>query len=313
MADVSRDRAQILLVTALGLAILFVTLALIVNTVIYTENLATRSSNIGGGSEAIRHIDAVREGIGGAIAYANTHNDSSKQTVYSNLTVAVSDWSDLTARVQAVNGVGTNLTLVAAVNGTRIVQEDASRNFTNRTFGSANWTVVEEVNGTRKFRINVTDETVLESAGSGDVFAVNVTDGSGYWRLNVTRDGSTEVHIRNASGISVTCAASTAQPWINVTDGTVAGEECDGLQFAEGVSTPYTVSFENGGSIVGTYTLIVDNETLADSPLPHLNSKGSGSPYATYAVYSADINVYFQTPRLFLNTTIRVAPGETDG
>ena len=45
MADVTRpNRGQLLLVAAIALGILFVALALILNTAIFTENLATRSS-----------------------------------------------------------------------------------------------------------------------------------------------------------------------------------------------------------------------------------------------------------------------------
>jgi hypothetical protein len=58
--------------------------------------------------------------------------------------------------------------------------------------------------------------------------------------------------------------------------------------------------------------MVVDDDSLATSPGPHLASPPS-QPFATYAIYSANLTVTYETPRLFYNTTVRVAPGEADG
>ena len=73
MADLSRpatdgrrDRAQLMLVTALALAVVLVVLVLLVNTAIYTENLATRGVDVGA-DDALEHRAAVVDGVGGVV------------------------------------------------------------------------------------------------------------------------------------------------------------------------------------------------------------------------------------------------------
>lgn len=47
MADVARDRGQLLLVAGLTIAVTFVVLALVLNGVIYTETVGTRTADVG--------------------------------------------------------------------------------------------------------------------------------------------------------------------------------------------------------------------------------------------------------------------------
>ena len=315
MADVGGDRGQLLLVTAISLAVLFVTLALVMNTVIYTENLATRSSKVAGGSEAVGYRSAVEAGIGGLITHVNYHNNTSHADLQSNLTTGVEDWTNATGKLYAQSGTVVNASLLSTENGTRIEQDGADRDFTNASESKNDWTLASNVNDTREFRINVTDDDHLEDFGDGDGFGVVVDDGSNTWRVNVTDNGGTKVGIENGTGDEFVCSVASDEPWINVTAGTVAGEECDGLDFAEGLTVPYSISFENGDNINGTYTLVVTNESLASNPgiHSHVNDDGSGSPYVTPATYSARIELVYQSPRLFFNTSVRVAPGEADG
>ncbi|MDZ7702030.1 MAG: hypothetical protein U5J98_08155 [Halobacteriales archaeon] len=313
MADVSpspRDRGQLILVTALALAILFVSLALIVNTAIYTENLATRGSDIGGGTEAVRYHETVRSGVGGLMAFANDNANSSHGDIRSELEAGVEAIDNRTGRLFAASDRAVTTRLDETVNGTRIEQSEETRAMTN-TSDVADWPVVQDVNQTRAFTINITDAT-LEDAGSGDEFQVILDDGTTKWILNVT-DGGT-VGITNGTGSSSCTEGST--PTIDVTAGTVDGADCDGLELGEGIDTPYDISIRNGDNATGTYSLIVDNSTLADDVdddnNQHLESPGS-QPFATFAVYSANLTAVYQSPQLYYNTSIRVAPEEADG
>lgn len=301
-----RDRGQLILVTALSLAILFVALALILNTAIYTENLATRSSDIGGGTDAVRYHDAARDGVAGVIDYVIAHNNSSHSTLQSNLSAGVDAFRNHSARLFAAGDRAVETTLEVTVDGTRIAQSDVSRNFSN-TSGEGNWTVATSVDNTRKFRMNVTG-SALDTL-SGQPFTVIVDDGGTTWRMNVT-DDSGDIVVRTASA---TCRVTAASAWINVTAGTLAGSECEGFTFAEGVTGTYSISFENSSNVEGTYSLIVDEPSVADSPSPHLVADGSGQPFAAHAIYSANVTIVYQTPRLYYNATVRVAPGESDG
>ncbi len=311
--DDGDGRGQLILVTALAMAIIFVTLALILNTAIYTENLATRSGDIGGGTDAVRYHDAARDGVGGVIGYINVHNNSDQSTLQSNLSAGVDGFRNNSARLFSAGDRAVETDLESAEYGTRIAQTDADRNFTN-TSHAADWTVAESVSHSRAVVINVTNDAFLKNDGSGQEFELNLTDGDGdSWTLNVTNGGSTVVGIQNGSGGEFTCAANSPTPTIDVTAGTVDGETCDGLTFGDGIDRPYDISFENGDNINGTYSMVVDDDGLAGSPGPHLEAEGDGQPFATHAVYSANVTVVYQTPRLYYNSTVRVAPGESDG
>lgn len=304
-------RGQLILVTALSMAVLFVSLALILNTAIYTENLATRSSDIGGGTDAVRYHDAARDGIGGAIKYINHHNNTSFSTLDSNLTSNIDAFENRSARIFASGDRSVETNLDQTVDGTRIAQTETDRNFSDKE-SVDDWTLVEDVDHTRSFQINVTDNQSLDGP-SGDPFEVvieNVSENE--WRLNVTDESSTTIIGIDNGTQHFTCAADTQTPVIDLTAGTINGTPCEGLIFAEGLEPPYSITFNNGDNINGTYSLVVNNSSLAEPPLTHFYEDGDGQPFVSHAIYSANVTVVYETPRLFYKTTVRVAPGETD-
>ena len=304
------ERGQLILVTALSLAILFVSLALILNTAIYTENLATRSSDIGGGTDAVRYHDAARDGVGGLITYGNYHNNSSHETLATNLSTGVEAFGDESALQFAASTRAVEVDLASTTNGTRVAQTNASRNFTDVS-GTADWVVVSGATRTRDVRLHVYRDELVSLFADG--FRLAVTDGGDEWNLTVHRPAlgaDIRVEVRGPTG-SGSCTVAASDAWINVSEETVGGEDCPILgTFADGVPMPYNIVFWNGDDIRGTYTLVVDEPSLADAPGPALASDGSGQPFATHAVYSATVEVTYQTPRLYYRTTVRVAPGE---
>lgn len=311
MADVSRpverageDRGQLILVGGLALAVTFVALALVLNTAIYTENLATRGSDLAGGAAAIEFTDAAVDGIGEALDPINYHHNDSHETLASNVTSTVTDWSEIAGQHAAFNGQSANVSVAAITNGTRIEQTNQSRTFEN-TSSDASWTLVGEVEHTREFRLNVSDDKLQEVDGD-DAFNVTVTDGTTTWWFNVTKN---DVYVDNGS--IAKCSISGSSTWINVTDGQVNEQDCVGLQFAEDVSTPYRIEFENGDEASGTYTLIVDNSSLAESPTDDYDIT-TGSPFVEPAIYSTTIRVTVVTDQLRYATNRTVAPGEPD-
>ncbi|MFB6148450.1 MAG: hypothetical protein ABEJ48_02190 [Halobacteriales archaeon] len=299
-----RDRGQLILVGGLALAVTFVALALVLNTAIYTENLATRGSDLAGGAAAIEFTDAAVDGIGGAIEPINHNHNDSHETLASNLTTAVDDWSTIAGQHAAFSGRSANVSVAAITNGTRIEQTNRSREFTNASKDATDWTLVEDVEHTREFRMNVSDDK-LETDGP-DAFNVTVTDGTTTWWFNVTEDA---VFIDN--GTITECSTTGSSAWINVTAGQVNGTECSAMRFAEGISTPYRIEFKNGNNAEGTYTLIVDNSSLAPSPTGDYETSG-GSPFAEHAIYSTTIRVTVVTDQLRYASNRTVAPGEPD-
>lgn len=315
MAAVSRDgRGQILLVAGFALAVTFVALALVLNSAIYTENLATRNDDVGA-AEAVEFRAVAVDGTAGVMEYVNYHNNTSHADLNENLTAGVSDWSLHSARSDTVNGRWTNVTVVSTTDGTRIEQANASRNFTNES-GTTDWTLVGSVGNVRAFEMNVSDDNLLDTGALlDDRYYVEVDNGVDQWTMYVYEDtvgADIIVEVENASGGGGTCTASSVDSvWVNLTAGTVGGQECQYLSFAEGVGGSYDIEYHNADKVSGTYTLVVDNSTLAGSPTSHYDTAG-GSPFVTHAVYSTQVRITYESAQLRYVTVERVAPGEAD-
>jgi hypothetical protein len=90
-----------ILVGAFALAMTFVALALLLNSVVYTENLASRDSD-GGASEAIEYRSEAETSVSGIIGYVNTNVPAGSRE--SEFLAAMNDWSDQTARYSSIEG-----------------------------------------------------------------------------------------------------------------------------------------------------------------------------------------------------------------
>ena len=169
MADLSRRgrRGQILLITAFVLAVLFVGLALVMNSVIYSENLATRADTTT--SQPILHANSMETGTEDVIRYINEHNTSPSLTDYSplrtDLEEAFENISDISSRHSLRDGQVTNDSLGRQFNGTWIRQTDATRNFTDKNHAET-WTAVSGAAGARSLRIFVHNSSELNGSSA---------------------------------------------------------------------------------------------------------------------------------------------------
>lgn len=326
------DRAQLLLVAGLVIAVTFVALALTLNTVIYTENLATRSSDVAGGDDSIRFLDATEDGIAGILDRANRNHNESHAAVRDNVTADVDAWRNTTGRSFAINGIVTNVSNRNLTNGTRMLQTDGSRDFTAAD-GSSNWTLASNASATRQFRLNVTNASLAFSTNAtvgigNDVFHIHINDqSSSRWRVFLYRDtttGTFNVTVQNDTGALVPrksgpCSTTGEHVFVNVTAATVGGEECSALSFVSDLQGPYAITYNETEPTLGdptangTYHLIVDNGSVARSPGSRFNDAPGDSPWADAAVYAIEYDAVYQTSRLRYIADVRVAPGEPDG
>lgn len=297
----SRDaRGQMLLVAGLALAVAFVALALVLNTVVFTENLATRNHDQT--DDALGFEAGVEGGVGGLISEANRHNNSSYTSLDTALRANVATW-DANATVLAVaDGSVTNTTVVGSENGTRIYQTEPQE-FTDRS-GSGDWVVAREVDQIRRF-------VVVATPGDGAV-SVNVSDGTDTWLVEIADNGSdTTVTTYENDNPVVSYTHGDETVVVDLTEGMVNGTSVEDWTFARNVSTPYDVEFVNGTEASGRYQLFVDRlrgQLLDALPGdPNWNDDGS-YPVASSAIYSADVNVTVRRSRLTYQTTLTVAP-----
>jgi hypothetical protein len=299
----NRDRGQLLLVAGLGLALAFVVLALVLNAVVFTENLATR--NHGETDDVVGHERAVEAGVGGLLVEANTYDDANATTVRAALEAGVGQWDANASLLTASSGTITATSVQSVENGTRIAQPTA-RNFSNDS-GADDWTAAVDVNETRRF------EPVVTPA-SGDPLAFEVSDGSASWRVEISENASspgyTDVNVRNESGDVLADTYVEAETVaLDVTEGTVNGTRVANWTFAENVSAPYDVRVANGGNASGRYGFVVDvPDAEADVPSGTYASRGSGSPTAVPALYGATVDVTVRDDRVTYQTNVSVAP-----
>lgn len=308
MADLrTDDRGQLILLTGFILAVSFVVLALVVNSAIFTENLATRG-DVPGSQDALEYRDEVEQAVGSSVMAVNQDNDVSAGDIEVSIAEIARrsgfDQSSL-GRVVSVSHDGT------FESGTKIAQ-DEPRGFTNES-AAADWTLVEDVNRSRNVRLNITDPDV-----TGETFEL-VLNGTGgnKWNLNLTFDGNNvTLAVDPPTAGPETCERDFSDSLeIDLTRGTIDGDPCfaltrtsdgDRMWFGTGV-TDYDLEISNGDAINGTYSLIVDD----GSPVAQNFGTAPNEPYTnTDTIYSLDVRYEFYTPNVGYETDIRVAPGE---
>ncbi|MFB6269559.1 MAG: FG-GAP repeat domain-containing protein [Halobacterium sp.] len=299
-----RDRrGQLLLVAALGLAVAFVVLALVLNAVVFTENLATR--NHGQTDDVVGFERAVERGAGGLVAEVNYHENADYETLRDALAADVATWDGNASVLGAAHGRVTAASLAGVENGTQVVQS-VRRNFTNAT-GAPDWTAAAGVNETRRFHA-VVDPSATDS------LTVTVTDGTSSWSVSVAENGSwTDVTVAE-DGTQVASYEHPAETVeLDLTQGTVNGTQVANWTFADGVSAPYDVAFRNGDVAEGRYVFVVDRPRtpmLDDLPEGTYNSRTSGDyPTTAPALYSATVDVSVLNDRVSYETSVTAAPG----
>jgi hypothetical protein len=318
MADVSRppaehprseagsdDRGQLLLVGALALAVVFVALALLLNTAIYTGNLATRDSGVEA-APAVEYVAESRAAGVDAVASVNRRNNTSAADLNRAFNATMGEWDDLASYHRVVAGDAADVDVAGVTNGTRIQQDDASRDFTGNG-GAADWTVVSGVSNVRSMRFTV-EESALASGPSG-AFHLTVTSGAGT-RSVFVYDTATGPAIEVVDGgTSTVCPAGSVTGGtftIDVPNESVGGASCPALGPVDDTSGSTDIGYRDADAAGGTYTMVVDEPPSALS-LSGLNDNGP-SPYWTDAIYGAELTVTYRTEKLDYAATIGVVP-----
>ena len=334
------DRAQLILITGLTLAVLLVAVVLLLNTVIYTENLATRGVDAGG-TDAAEFRASTGADVGEMIDRANRDEGATVEFVIG----VVETYRDQVRDHRLQDGTVVDVVPDegSAVTGWYVAQ-DRLGNDTDpeyRTFTAddeagtdgANWTLATNVTATRGYGLTIDADSVSElDAAANETFEedaytlqVTGTDGSS-WSLYVYRtdsDSNVTVTVAGESVESRTVEPVTDDAGINVvqvdiTDGTVNGAGWSALRWAEGVedgSTAYAIAYEHGDRIAGTYELTIKEAGTtdvigSDDRYGTDPSNTSASPYALDAVYGMEVTVRQHTPTLRFEDRLWVAPGE---
>lgn len=313
MADLTprgdeRGRGQILLVSAFVLAVAFVALALIVNSAIFTENLAARD-DVPGSQNALDYRYEVTQTVGTAVTAINADPDSSP----GDIDESIEDISLRAGTDQSVLGRSVVIGYESHTLGTKIAQDEPG-NFTDAS-DTGDWELAANTRA-RNIRLNVTDRAALDGS-SDDPFTLVASDGADEWRMAISADsGSVTVEVETPAGELESCTRDLPEQFtVDVTAGTIDGRPCyalvrqtsgEGMYFGVGLGASYDVEISNGDAIAGTYSMIVDSTSVSSIPY----NSYPDDPYTENAIYSVRANYEFFTSQVGYETAIVVAPGE---
>lgn len=329
------ERAQLILITGLVLAVILVAVVLLLNTVIYTENLATRGVDAGGG-EAVEFREGTVADVEGMLVRADWADSETTPTTFEE---DLDRYAATTAEHRIREGVRASVGL-ETTDGSFVAQDverglipsDAylgieEEEAEGETVEYADeWTLVEDATRTRSYVLDVRvpdeNENRLENESDvdSDAFRLRVEGGGTSWDVEIYwLEDDDDVTVRidgeeyDGSGDSVR---------LDLTTGTIGGLQ-ESFAWADGVEddasvedgrTEYSIAYRNGDAVIGTYGFVVDTRdgvaTSSDEPLH--DDPDEGEPYAVDAVYDVHGDVSHHTPDLRYEDRIRVAPGERD-
>lgn len=315
MAVVEMDtdnRAQLLILAAIGLALLLVIMTLVLNTAVSGEiHVAQADESSAHERGAMQYQDSVERGVAGLI---QSMNDSPEayQDFEEGLENELDAWEELAASEYERDSVVTEVSLlnVRYENETRIIHDDPDFNFTDAQL-TRNWTVAAEVTTVRTFQMNVTDGELVDTSecSSGDeCFTLTVEGGDGeMWSLEIFENDG--IVLRDSEEGTDSTDSRTLS--LNLTAGTCAETDCEFTSFTDYLEPPYNISYTNGHNSNGTYELVVtdtieDDERYSDDGSPRLEEEIVG-------IESAEVAIRYQSVVLNYETERWIAPGDTNG
>ncbi|MEF8784927.1 MAG: hypothetical protein V5A45_03260 [Haloarculaceae archaeon] len=311
------DRGQIILVAAFALGVIFIALAVVVNTAIFTENLATRGEGTSD-DDALQYRHEVEQSVGTAITEINAQYEGADTTDLEDRAEAnVTDIDIQGGRQKAATGRLVDITYRSMVDGERFVNESGDFSGDSTLGDSTTWKVASGVSNTRALKFNVTDRTALATGRSGAFNLSLQGTGGNDWNMTVFQDstgGPVNVTVSNGDGDVASCTRSGSGPiTIDVSGGLVAGTPCPALTVSDGevmwlesgLSSSYDIWYDNADMIEGDYEGVVDGGLTTNLP----DLLGSSSP-SSAAIYSLTVSYSYETVSMQYETTVRVAPEE---
>lgn len=312
VGDTARSRGQLLIITALSLAVLLSLLTLALNTAVFGGvHVAQADDSLSEERGAVQYRNAVRRGVGDLLPAANE-----RYAEYEALEGTVANWSGLARGAYARDAVATNASMTRASFETRIVQ-NASGNFTDQS-GNTSWTVAGNVSEASGYEMNVSDQGLATGncTGDGGCFGLTVEGANGNsWRMFVHDDDENiDLTVETAAGTTESCGTADSSASINVTDGTFEGCSFTSFRDDPDVDPPYTLRYTDANNVRGTYNLTVGGRLVPDGEEIENDSRygTTGSPRLDARIVATNVTVRYRSTSLDYRTEIRIVPGEGD-
>lgn len=308
MADVmnrlrgERDVGQMILVSGLLIAVTLLILVVLLNTVIYTENVATRGLDSDAGEAIEFHEVVLHEG-------ENVISDANHE--------GLSEWSDLKIHAEESLGYIADHQRERAIQRGVIAETDidlsegAVVRDEDEIFADAN-PLVTDVSELRTFEVTVNTESTFPEVDSledvddedlDDTISILLDDNAATWQFSLIIIDSSmsliEIDPNDQREVLCQDVEDGGQVAIDVEAGMVNGEDCPGfgwnhVESSEEMTTPLEIAFNNGNDATGSFYLVADGTSTETVHTYHP------------IVYAADLDVTYSSSELDYHSTFTV-------
>lgn len=254
---VRRDRAQLILVGALIVALLIMGITVIINTVLYVENTPTDE-----GSVVVDEASTVSAEVGEAVhksAYRINHQTRNhswqalQNRVAGNLTRLE---ASMNRQYLEGRSLSVNISLANQSEGTRVVQA-ADANFTDPSTDDADWDpVANDSHRIGWFTMNLDGTAQREGR-----LHVNVTNGAESVNYTIEQTNSSSFVIKSSASTSGStidvCSTRERRLVLDFYAGESPSDRSCEFDGITAIDKPAGVSFEGGKNATGKYGIVI--------------------------------------------------------
>ena len=306
------DRAQLVLVGAIAIGIVLIALTTVLNSAVFTENVAGGNSVDVTGDvtefdrEAVRNVRSTVFRLNHGEVYPDS--GPARTTLSNHVAWNVSNYSRLVGESYADTGsVYVDVTDVSVPKtGDRIVQQNDSNFSKGSGGGNADWRPLHGDHQYGWFVVNLDVENVSQTTP----LHLKVTDDAGSTldvRINRTATNEVVVNtsVNGAHEDECTYTARNGRVLIDVLDGTAYGwegnNECE-FNSTEHLDPPFDeLNIENGESNRGKYDIVVDN-TSATTGVPNNCDTGAADlPCRGAVAWTVAFTTHYRTGSVAYN------------
>lgn len=262
-----RNRAQLILVGAVTLALIIVGLTVVLNTILFTDTVTSAVTSQDSGNAGEFDFDARRDVRSIVLRLNHRERNLTRTALASNVRRNLTNYTRLLRESYALGSpVFVNISYNDVSNGTRFVQAKDS-NFKSPT-GSSTWKPVDDSEIPGKPDTGWLVANLNVSNTRSDPFTIRIENRSKYVEVTIQKvndGGVQEVRIdteRNFGGATNTtgeqCAAVRGRVLVDVLRGSSYTGNCR-FNATQGMEPPFrSVQFRNGGRASGRFSLVVN-------------------------------------------------------
>lgn len=315
---VNHDRAQLILVGAIAIGIVLIGMTIVLNSAVFTENVAESNSVDVTGDvtefdrEAVRSVRSLTLRVNHATEYKTSGGSNGRAALAADLRSNVSNYSRIVGVSYADTGsVFVNVTLDSVgENGTRIVQ-DVDGDFSGNGNGAGNgapvgdtWPITQDPYELGWFAMNLDVENVT------DPFSVEVNNASSSLVIEFQQTSGGKLRIDSSAGQPVDCTPRNGRVFVDVAEGTAY---CGGAQGRTSFNStgylqpPYTsLWFVDGHNGRGKYDVVING--TGSNTLPHVPPCASvQEPCESAAAWTVELTTKYETGNIAYDRTHNVS------